>query len=158
MAPVPTNRRRPPKPGDQRQRSAQRRGKPKFCAFCAQRLEWVDYKDVNMLRRFLSERGKIRPRENTGTCKQHQRDLAVAIKTARELALVPYAVSVPVADRQGGRGGRGGPRGDGRARPDGDGATGVGTSTEGGSDGQVRVDVGEAPAGGGESSEGEGET
>jgi small subunit ribosomal protein S18 len=155
---APPNRKRPSKPGDRRPPRAQRRGKPKFCVFCTQHTDWVDYKDVNTLRRFLSDRGKIRSRENTGTCKQHQREVAVAIKTARELALLPYAVSVPVADRPGGRGGRGGPRGEGRSRADGNGATAASTSTESGSDGQVRVDVGEAAAGSGQGSEGEGET
>jgi ribosomal protein S18 len=53
---------------------------------------WVDYKDINVLRRFVNDRGRIRARGATGTCSQHQRDVAVAIKTARELALMPYAV------------------------------------------------------------------
>jgi small subunit ribosomal protein S18 len=58
--------------------------------FCKERTEWVDYKDVNLLRRFMSERGKIRSRRVTGNCTQHQRDVQVAIKTAREVALLPY--------------------------------------------------------------------
>jgi small subunit ribosomal protein S18 len=66
------------------------RGKRKVCIFCKDRSEWVDYKDVNLLRRFMSERGKIRSRRVTGNCTQHQRDVQVAIKTARELALLPY--------------------------------------------------------------------
>ena len=102
----PPNRRRPSKAADQR---PARRGKPKFCVFCADHAVWVDYKDVNLLRRFLTDRGKIRSRENTGTCAQHQRDVAVAIKTARELAMLPYAVRVLAADRPGGRGGRAAP-------------------------------------------------
>ncbi len=66
------------------------RGKRKVCIFCKDHSEWVDYKDVNLLRRFMSERGKIRSRRVTGNCTQHQRDVQVAIKTARELALLPY--------------------------------------------------------------------
>jgi len=152
------NKRRPPsKAADRGAARSPRRGKPKFCMFCAQHVEWVDYKDVNTLRRFLSERGKIRTRENTGTCKHHQRGLAVAIKTARELALLPYAVSVAVGDRPGGRGGRGGPRGDRGPRSDGDTATAASAGGGGNGDGQVRVDGGEAPARGGEGGEGEGE-
>lgn len=67
-----------------------RRGKKKICVFCADKVEWVDYKDVTLLRRFMSDRGKIRARRVTGNCAQHQREVAVAIKTARELALLPY--------------------------------------------------------------------
>jgi small subunit ribosomal protein S18 len=69
-----------------------RRGRPKVCQFCAHRTEWVDYKDVSLLRRYVNDRGRIRARGATGTCSQHQRDVAVAIKTARELALMPYSV------------------------------------------------------------------
>ena len=69
-----------------------RRGRPKICQFCANHSEWVDYKDINVLRRYLNDRGRIRARGVTGTCSQHQRDVAVAIKTARELALLPYVV------------------------------------------------------------------
>jgi small subunit ribosomal protein S18 len=58
--------------------------------FCKEHADRVDYKDVNLLRRFMSERGKIRSRRVTGNCTQHQRDVQVAIKTARELALLPY--------------------------------------------------------------------
>jgi small subunit ribosomal protein S18 len=73
----------------------------------------VDYKDINVLRRFVNDRGRIKARGATGTCAQHQRDVAVAIKTARELALLPYAVrtlSADKGDRRGSRGARpGGP-------------------------------------------------
>jgi small subunit ribosomal protein S18 len=109
--PPPSRKRPTTKVSDQRSRPG--RGKPKVCIFCADRAEWVDYKDTNLLRRFLSDRGKIRSRGNTGTCAQHQRDVATAIKTARELALLPYAVRTLAADKPGGRGrggGRGGPR------------------------------------------------
>ena len=53
-------------------------------------VEKVDYKDVNVLRKFISDRGKIRARRVTGNCVQHQRDVAIAVKNARELALLPY--------------------------------------------------------------------
>jgi len=66
------------------------RGKKKVCVFCKDHADWVDYKDVSLLRRFMSERGKIRSRRVTGNCTQHQREVQVAIKTARELALLPY--------------------------------------------------------------------
>ena len=69
-----------------------RRGRPKFCVFCSEHATWVDYKDVALLRRFINERGRIKARGATGTCAQHQREVAVAVKTARELALLPYAV------------------------------------------------------------------
>ena len=95
-----------------------RRGKPKVCIFCRDSIPWVDYKDANLLGRFLSERAKIMARRTTGNCNRHQREVAVAIKTARELALLPYAKRT-VAERLGGRGGRGGRGGPGRGpRPD----------------------------------------
>jgi small subunit ribosomal protein S18 len=93
-----------------------RRGKPKVCIFCRDSIPWVDYKDANLLGRFLSERAKIKARRTTGNCNRHQREVAVAIKTARELALLPYAKRT-VAERLGGRGGRGGGGGRGPGRP-----------------------------------------
>jgi small subunit ribosomal protein S18 len=75
--------------------------------FCAQKIAWVDYKDTNLLRRFITDRGKIKARTNTGTCAQHQRDVALAIKTSRELALLPYLVRTLAADKGGARRGRG---------------------------------------------------
>ena len=75
--------------------------------FCAEHLAWVDNKDTNMLRRFMTDRGKIKSRGSTGTCAQHQRDVALAIKTARELAMLPYVVRTLAADKAGGRRGRG---------------------------------------------------
>ena len=99
-------------------RDTNRRGKPKVCVFCRDHVVWVDYKDVNVLRRFISDRAKIKARRTTGTCLQHQRDVAVAIKTARELALIPYTQRT-VSDKAGGREGRGGGRGGPRGpRPD----------------------------------------
>jgi ribosomal protein S18 len=88
---------------------APRRGRKKVCIFCVQKIAWVDYKDANLLRRYMSDRGKIRSRRVSGNCTQHQREVAVAIKTARELALLPYTQRT-VSDRSGPR--RGGPRGD----------------------------------------------
>src|ERR671934_1878836 len=72
-------------------KDAGRRAKKKVCIFCKDHIDWVDYKDVNLLRRFMSDRGKIRARRVTGNCAQHQRDVAVAIKNAREMALLPYS-------------------------------------------------------------------
>ena len=63
--------------------------KKKVCKFCAQKLK-IDYKESDTLRRFITERGKILPRRITGTCAKHQRALALAIKQARSIALLPY--------------------------------------------------------------------
>ena len=93
-----------------------RRGKPKVCIFCRDAIDWVDYKDANLLGRFLSERAKIKARRTTGNCNRHQREVALAIKTAREPALLPYTRRT-VAERLGGRGGRGGPGGGRGPRP-----------------------------------------
>ena len=93
----------------------------KVCVFCKEHVDWVDYKDVSLLRRFMSDRAKIRARRVTGNCAQHQRDVAVAIKTARELALLPYATRVTSSRGGGGRGRRDrddrGDRGDRGDRP-----------------------------------------
>jgi len=64
--------------------------RPKFCQFCVDKTAIIDYKNVDMLRRYVTEEGKIRPRRQTGTCAKHQRTVATAIKRARHLALVPY--------------------------------------------------------------------
>ena len=66
-------------------------GRRKPCLFCKDKIEHVDYKDVGTLRRFISERGKIRSRRITGACRRHQNQIATAVKRARELALLPYA-------------------------------------------------------------------
>ena len=68
-----------------------RKGRRKVCSFCVDKIGAIDYKDVAKLRRFISERGKILPRRVTGTCARHQRDLTVAIKRARHLALLPFS-------------------------------------------------------------------
>ena len=67
------------------------RRRRKVCAFCADKSKAIDYKEVNRLRRYISERAKIEPRRKTGTCAQHQRALAVALKRARHVALLPVA-------------------------------------------------------------------
>lgn len=68
-----------------------RKAKKKVCQFCADKVEYIDYKDVAKLRRFVSERAKILPRRITGTCAKHQRQLTTAIKRARHIALMPYS-------------------------------------------------------------------
>ena len=66
------------------------RRRKKVCVFCGQENNEIDYKDVNKLKRYVSERGKILPRRITGNCAKHQRALTVAIKRARHIALMPY--------------------------------------------------------------------
>lgn len=65
----------------------------KFCIFCKDKVDHIDYKDYGLLRRFISDKGKIRARRVTGVCALHQRSLAAAIKRAREIALLPYTSS-----------------------------------------------------------------
>lgn len=90
-----------PQRGERRQRDGQQRGgrrpgggsfqiRRRNCRFCRGKVAEVDYKDVNQLRHYISERGKIRSRRTTGACRRHQRQVAVAIKRAREMALLPY--------------------------------------------------------------------
>ncbi len=80
---------------DQDDRNGPRKGKgffrKKVCRFCTQNVK-IDYKDADLMRRYTTERGKILPRRITGTCSKHQRLLAVNIKRARSLALLPYVV------------------------------------------------------------------
>ena len=66
------------------------RKRRKVCQFCVDKCQHIDYKDTVKLRRFISERSKILPRRTTGVCAPHQRDLMVAIKRARQIALLPY--------------------------------------------------------------------
>ena len=73
--------------GDKPARPHKRR---KVCQFCAEKSQFIDYKDAAKLKRFLSERSKILPRRTTGTCAMHQRELTTAIKRARQIALLPY--------------------------------------------------------------------
>jgi small subunit ribosomal protein S18 len=62
----------------------------KYCKFCAEKIERIDYKDVELLKSFISERGRIIPRRISGVCSKHQRQLARAVKRARHLALLPF--------------------------------------------------------------------
>src|SRR5262249_26609511 len=99
-APAPTSPAAPSapggRPGGARRRPGEFGGSRKFtprrkvCQFCVDKVKEVDYKDLVRLRRFLSERGKIEPRRKTGTCAAHQRSLNVALKRARQLALLPF--------------------------------------------------------------------
>lgn len=66
------------------------KGRRKVCAFCADKVEAIDYKDTAKLRRYVSERAKILPRRVTGTCAKHQRMVTTAVKRARYMALMPY--------------------------------------------------------------------
>lgn len=68
----------------------QRRMKKRVCAFCMDKAETIDYKDVAKLRKYITERGKILPRRISGNCAKHQRELTIAIKRARNIALLPY--------------------------------------------------------------------
>jgi small subunit ribosomal protein S18 len=76
--------------GGPRQGGRGRYQRRRFCSFCVDKVENIDYKDVNTLRRFVSDQGHIDSRRRTGTCARHQRRLTLAIKRARHLALLPY--------------------------------------------------------------------
>ncbi|NLV72452.1 MAG: 30S ribosomal protein S18 [Actinobacteria bacterium] len=80
-----------PKKQQRRTRPVTGSRRRKYCFFCKEGVDQVDYKDFTTLRRFMSERGKIRSRRTTGACRRHQRQVAVAIKRAREIALLPYS-------------------------------------------------------------------
>lgn len=69
--------------------------RPKICQFCADKNIKIDYKSNDMMRRFVTEEGKIRPRRQTGTCARHQRELAGAVKRARHIALLPFVSERP---------------------------------------------------------------
>lgn len=71
-------------------RRERRKGKKKVCGFCMDKVEYIDYKQSEKLRRFITERGKILPRRISGNCARHQRQLTTAIKRARQMALLPY--------------------------------------------------------------------
>jgi small subunit ribosomal protein S18 len=77
-----------------RNQEDQRQPRRKYCQFCKENVELIDYKDTQLLRKYMTDRGKIKPRRVTGTCTQHQHDVALAIKRAREMALLPYTVAV----------------------------------------------------------------
>ena len=90
-------------------RSEKKKGQPlkplrrRYCHFCKEKIEEVDYKDFAALRRFISDKGKIKPRRTSGSCRRHQRQVALAIKRAREMALLPYVVMGSGLDRSGHR-------------------------------------------------------
>jgi small subunit ribosomal protein S18 len=69
-----------------------RRPKKKVCSFCVDKIEHIDYKDAGRLRRYINERGKIVPRRISGNCARHQREMTVAVKRARIVALLPFTV------------------------------------------------------------------
>lgn len=76
---------------DKDNRRSGRKGRRKVCGFCVDKVDNIDYKDIARLKRYVSERAKILPRRVTGTCARHQRDLTIAIKRARHLALLPFS-------------------------------------------------------------------
>lgn len=82
-----------------------RKPRRKYCTFCKDKVDYIDYKDVQVLRKFMTDRGKIKPRRVTGNCAQHQHRLSMAIKRAREMALVPYSIPV-ISGRVDGKGRR----------------------------------------------------
>jgi len=67
-----------------------RRGKKRVCNFCVEKTDYVDYKNISYLRKYITERGKILPRRVSGNCARHQRVLTIAIKRARVMALIPF--------------------------------------------------------------------
>ena len=73
---------------------APKRQHRKVCSFCVEKIDYIDYKEVSRLRRFVSDRGKILPRRVTGTCARHQRPLTTALERARAIALLPYTTEV----------------------------------------------------------------
>ncbi|MCQ2456355.1 MAG: 30S ribosomal protein S18 [Clostridia bacterium] len=82
-----------PERSERPQRPAQKGGnrrRKKVCQFCADKIDFIDYKDTTRLRKYVSERAKILPRRISGTCAKHQRQLTLAIKRARQVALLPY--------------------------------------------------------------------
>jgi ribosomal protein S18 len=118
-----------PKPPKRAPKIDTRRGaKKKPCSFCQHGVVSVDYKDLAQLRKYISDRGKIRGRKVSGNCQQHQRDVTDAIKTARELALLPYTQRT-VTERRGGRGSRD-DRGPRTPRPDRESAPAVSSDAE----------------------------
>ena len=76
---------------DRKMKPRPRKGRRKVCQFCVDKVEHIDYKDAAKLRKFITERGKIMPRRMSGNCAKHQRQLSIAIKRARHIALLPYS-------------------------------------------------------------------
>lgn len=75
---------------ERKMRPRNRKTRRKVCTFCVDKVQSIDYKDVNRLRKCVTERGKIMPRRMSGVCAKHQREMAIAIKRARVVALLPY--------------------------------------------------------------------
>ena len=75
---------------DSKQNLLNLKQRKRYCYFCKENIDHIDYKDVSMLRKFVSDKGKIRPKRSTGNCVQHQSMIAKAIKRARQIALMPY--------------------------------------------------------------------
>jgi small subunit ribosomal protein S18 len=93
VAPAQTEVRETREPREQRDGARapfRNKRRKKVCAFCADKVDYIDYKDTARIRKNLSERAKILPRRVTGTCARHQRQLTIAVKRARHLALIPY--------------------------------------------------------------------
>jgi small subunit ribosomal protein S18 len=101
---VAKQRKRPVRPKRDR-KGGPGAGRRKSCPYCKEKIEQADWKDIGSLRRFVSEKGKIRSRRITGACRRHQTQIARAIKRARELGLL-YYVNEAAVERTGGRGGR----------------------------------------------------
>jgi small subunit ribosomal protein S18 len=102
---MPPRGKKPPR--RRREAVGGRRVKKKVCHFCKEKISYVDYKDVALMRKFVSDRAKIRAQRVSGLCGRHQREVANAVKNSREMALLPYvAISEGRPDR-GGRGDRG---------------------------------------------------
>jgi small subunit ribosomal protein S18 len=97
------SRKRPPVGGPQRKRN---------CFFCKDKIDEVDWKNINQLRRYISEKGKIRSRRITGACRRHQNQVSVAVKRAREMALLPYVAEGREERSERGHRGDRGDRGD----------------------------------------------
>ena len=76
--------------GEEKVKRVRRAPKKKVCAFCVEKAEEIDYKDVAKLKRYITEKGKITPRRTSGTCAEHQRALGTAIRRARVMALLPF--------------------------------------------------------------------
>lgn len=79
------------KRSEKRQEKPGMRQRARYCFFCKNKIEHIDYKDVNLLKRFVSDKGKIKARRTTGVCVQHQHKLSRAVKRARQMALMPYS-------------------------------------------------------------------
>ena len=93
MEPTPSRKPRGAADKDPKKANARKRGfaRRKVCKFCADKIDYVDYKDVKLISQFVPERGKILPRRMFGTCAEHQRKLTEAVNRARHIALLPYA-------------------------------------------------------------------